>query len=56
MSVSYTHLFVDRLTEDNITVDDSMIVAYGAADTDYKTLLLPLVNANVDAIYCPFFR
>lgn len=52
-SVSLLAPFVDRLAEDNITVDDSMIVAYGAADTDYKTLLLPLVNANVDAIYCP---
>lgn len=52
-SVSLLAPFVDRLAEDNITVDNSMIVAYGAADTDYKTLLLPLVNANVDAIYCP---
>lgn len=52
-SVSLLAPFVDRLAEENITVDNSMIVAYGAADTDYKTLLLPLVNANVDAIYCP---
>ena len=52
-SVSLLDPFVNRLAEDNITVDSSMIVAYGAADTDYKTLLLPLVNANVDAIYCP---
>ena len=26
---------------------------YGAADTDYKTLLQPIVSAGVDAIYCP---
>ena len=52
-SVSLLDPFLDRLAEDGVTVDDSMIVAFGAADTDYKTLLQPLVSANVDAIYCP---
>lgn len=52
-SVSLLDPFIDRLAEDGITVDDSMIIAYGASDTDYKTLLQPLVSANVDAIYCP---
>lgn len=52
-SVSLLDSFLDRLAEDGVTVDDSMIVAFGAADTDYKTLLQPLVSANVDAIYCP---
>lgn len=52
-SVSLLSPFIDRLASEGITVDDSMIVAYGAADTDYKTLLQPLVSANVDAIYCP---
>lgn len=52
-SVSLLSPFIDRLASEGITVDDSMIVAYGAADTDYKTLLQPLVAANVDAIYCP---
>lgn len=52
-SVSLLTPFVDRLAADGITVDDSLIVAYSAADTDYKTLLQPLVAANVDAIYCP---
>lgn len=52
-SVSLLSPFIDRLAKDGITVDDNMIVAFGAADTDYKTLLQPLVSANVDAIYCP---
>ncbi len=52
-SVSLLDPFIDRLAEDGITVDDSLIVAYGASDTDYKTLLQPLVSAGVDAIYCP---
>ena len=52
-SVSLLSPFMDRLLEDGITVDNSFIVAYGAADTDYKTLLHPLVSANLDAIYCP---
>lgn len=52
-SVSLLDPFLDRLAEDGITVADDMIVPFGAADTDYKTLLQPLVSANVDAIYCP---
>ena len=52
-SVSLLAPFTDRLAEENITIDDSLIVPYGAADTDYKTLLQPIVSAGVDAIYCP---
>lgn len=52
-SVSLLDPFLDRLEEDGITIDESLIVPFGAADTDYKTLLQPLVSANVDAIYCP---
>ncbi len=52
-SVSLLDPFLDRLAKDEITVADDMKVAYGAADTDYKTLLQPLVKAKVDAIYCP---
>ncbi len=52
-SVSLLDPFLDRLAEDGITVADDMIIPFGAADTDYKTLLQPLVKANVDAIYCP---
>lgn len=52
-SVSLLDPFLNELEANNITVDDNLIVAYGAADADYKTLLEPLVSAGVDAIYCP---
>ncbi len=52
-SVSLLNPFLDTLKDQGITVDESLIVAYGAADTDYKTLLQPIVSAGVDAIYCP---
>lgn len=52
-SVSLLEPFTSKLAESNITIDDSLIVPYGAADTDYKTLLQPIVSAGVDAIYCP---
>ena len=40
-SVSLLDPFIEQLAADGITVDDSLVVAYGAADTDYKTLLQP---------------
>lgn len=52
-SVSLLAPFTDKLAENNITIDPSVIVPYGAADTDYKTLLQPIVAAGVEAIYCP---
>ena len=44
-SVSLLDPFIEQLAADGITVDDSLVVAYGAADTDYKTLLQPIVSA-----------
>lgn len=52
-SVSLLDPFLEELAENDITVDESLIVPYGASDTDYKTLLQPIVSAGVDAIYCP---
>lgn len=52
-SVSLLDPFINKLAESNITIDSKLVVAYGAADTDYKTLLQPIVSAGVDAIYCP---
>ena len=52
-SVSLLDPFLDELKANDITVDENLIVAYGAADADYKTFLEPLVSAGVDAIYCP---
>lgn len=52
-SLSLLDPFTDRLAENGIKVDEKLIVPYGAADTDYKTLLQPIVSAKVDAIYVP---
>jgi branched-chain amino acid transport system substrate-binding protein len=52
-SVSLLKPFLDTVAEGGHPVDEKLIVAYGAADTDYKTLLQPLVSAKVDAIYIP---
>lgn len=52
-SVSLLEPFTSELEANGVTVSDDLIVAYGANDKDYKTLLQPLVSANVDAIYCP---
>ena len=52
-SQSLLQPFEDELKSEGITIDDKLIVPFGAADTDYKTLLQPIVKANVDAIYCP---
>lgn len=52
-SLSLLDPFVNQLEKDGITIDESLIIPYGAADTDFKTLLQPLVSANVDAIYSP---
>lgn len=52
-SVSLLTPFVDELASNGITIPEDLIISYGAADMDYKTLLSPIVNAGVDAIYCP---
>ena len=52
-SLSLLDPFTDELAAEGITVDESLIVPYGSSDTDYRTLLQPIVSAGVDAIYCP---
>lgn len=52
-SLSLLDPFINQLEEDGITIEDNLIIPYGAADTDFKTLLQPLVSADVDAIYAP---
>lgn len=52
-SLSLLDPFIDELAANDITIDESLIVPYGSSDTDYRTLLQPIVSAGVDAIYCP---
>lgn len=52
-SLSLKDPFISTITENGGTVDGKQQVAYNANDTDFKTLLSPIVNANVDAIYAP---
>ncbi len=52
-SLSLKDPFITTITENGGTVDGKQQVAYNANDTDFKTLLSPIVNANVDAIYAP---
>ncbi len=52
-SLSLKDPFITTITENGGTVDEKQQVAYNANDTDFKTLLSPIVNANVDAIYAP---
>lgn len=52
-SVSLLQPFKDELSSSGIKVKDSCVVAYGKSDTDYKTLLSPIVSSGVEAIYCP---
>lgn len=52
-SLSLKDPFVTTIKENGCTVDEKQQVAYNANDTDFKTLLAPIVNADVDAIYAP---
>ena len=52
-SLSLKDPFITTITENGCTVDEKQQVAYNANDTDFKTLLAPIVNADVDAIYAP---
>lgn len=52
-SVALLNPFVDTIRENGGTLEDANIIAYNSQETDIKTLIEPLVKANVDAIYCP---
>ncbi len=52
-SLSLKDPFIKAITENGGTVNEKQQVAYNANDTDFKTLLSPIVSANVDAIYAP---
>lgn len=52
-SLSLKDPFIAAVAEGGGTVDEKQQVAYNANDTDFKTLLSPIVSAGVDAIYAP---
>lgn len=52
-SISLKDPFISTVLEEGGICDESLQVAYNANDTDFKTLLAPIVEANVDAIFVP---
>jgi branched-chain amino acid transport system substrate-binding protein len=52
-SVALVTPFVETIRENGGTLEDANIIPYNSQETDIKTLIEPLVKANVDAIYCP---
>ncbi len=52
-SVSLLDPFVTTVRENGGTINDKNIIGYNSTETDIKTLIQPIINANVDAIYCP---
>lgn len=45
--------FYNTIIENGGTCEDKLQIAYNANDTDFKTLLAPIVNAKVEAIFAP---
>jgi branched-chain amino acid transport system substrate-binding protein len=52
-SLSLKDPFLNTLAENGGVCEEKQIVSYNANDTDFKTLLAPIVSANVDAIFAP---
>ncbi len=52
-SVGLVDPFLDAAKELGFPVADANIIGYNSSETDVKTLIQPLVDAGVDAIYCP---
>ena len=52
-SVSLLDPFVETVRANGGTVDDKNIIGYNSTETDINTLIQPIINAGVDAIYCP---
>lgn len=52
-SVSLLDPFVETVRANGGTVEDKNIIGYNSTETDIRTLIQPIVNAGVDAIYCP---
>ena len=52
-SVALLNPFIDTIRANGGTIEDANIIPYNSQETDIKTLIEPLIKANVDAIYCP---
>lgn len=52
-SVALLDPFVNTIRENGGTLEDANIIGYNSTETDISTLIKPLVDAGVDAIYCP---
>ena len=52
-SVALLDPFIDTLKANGGELDDANVIGYNSTETDISTLIKPLVDAGVDAIYCP---
>lgn len=52
-SVALLDPFTETIKANGGTLEDANIIGYNSTETDISTLIKPLVDAGVDAIYCP---
>lgn len=45
--------FITAVRDGGGNLEDANIIGYNSTETDISTLIKPLIDANVDAIYCP---
>ena len=52
-SVALLNPFIDTVREKGGALEEANIIGYNSTETDISTLIKPLIDAGVDAIYCP---
>lgn len=52
-SVALLDPFINTIREKGADLADDNIIGYNSTETDIATLIKPLIDAGVDAIYCP---
>ena len=52
-SVALLDPFIDTIKANGGELEDANIIGYNSSETDIATLIKPLIDAGVDAIYCP---
>ena len=52
-SVALLNPFIDTVRANGGVLEDANIIGYNSTETDISTLIKPLIDAGVDAIYCP---